>query len=128
MPEELTNAERIALARVDEAVLAEAKAVREHERELARIESGRIVDVERLRMQAGDDRRQRIGWALAGLAIVTVILVIVAAIWVAVDRDRQKQVRLEQVRQQTAQECIKAGNIWYGDSCLIAQRPAPAPR
>lgn len=71
------------------------------------------------------DRLQFIGMVLTGLAIVTVILGIVAAIWFAVDRDRQKEVRLNQQVQETARECINRGNIWVnGNSCVVI----PAPR
>jgi hypothetical protein len=70
-------------------------------------------------------RRDRLGLiseVLLGLAIVTVILGIVAAIWFAVDRDRQKALRFEQLRQQTAQECIHAGNVWVdGQSCVVVR-------
>lgn len=125
MSEELTKEERIALARVDKEVLAQARAEREHQQELARIESGKVTQIEKLRSQALADRRQRIGWALAGLGIVIVLLAIVAAIWTAVDRDRTKELQREQLRQQTAQECIKAGNIWLeGQGCLITQQGA----
>lgn len=119
----MTESDRLRLDAVDEAVLAEARAAREHEQELARIESTRLVRIEELRGRSASDRRQRIGWALTGLAIVTVILAITAAVWTGVDRARGKQIQQEQIRQQTAQECIRAGNIWLeNQGCLITQR------
>jgi hypothetical protein len=128
MTEESAEATRLLLAGLDREILAQARADREHQQELARIESQKVTSLEKMRSQALADRRQRIGWALAGLAIVIVILAIVAAIWTAVDRDRQKNLQREQLRQQTAQECIRAGNILTADgACLITQRDAPAP-
>jgi hypothetical protein len=128
MTEEITRADRLRLAAVDKEVLAQARAEREHRQELARIESGKVTKIEELRSQALADRRQRIGWALAGLASVIVILAGIVAIWTAVDRDRTKDIQQEQLRQQTAQECIRAGNILTADgACLITQRDAPAP-
>lgn len=126
--EELSRAEKLRLDAVDKAVLVEAAAGRKQELALRESDNRRQVDIEKIRERAGADRRQRVGWALAGLAIVTVILAIVVAIWTAVDRDRGKQVRQEQIRQQTAQECIKQGNIWLdGQGCLLTRAGVPAP-
>jgi hypothetical protein len=111
--------------RLDAEVLAQARAEREEKLELARIESQKITKVEEIRGRAAADRRQRVGYVLAGLASVIVILGVVAAIWTGVDRTRANDLRREQLRQQTAQECIRAGNIWTGaGDCLITQRAA----
>lgn len=111
----------------DEAVLDQA-AAREHELALRESDNRRIVDIEKIRERTGEDRRQRISWVLAGLAVMTVILGIVAAIWSAVDRDRSKQIRQDQIQQQVAQECIRQGNIWLnGQGCLVARAGVPAP-
>lgn len=70
------------------------------------------------------DRLSFLAAVLLGVAVVTVILGIVAAIWFAVDRDRQKEIRLDKQLQQTAQKCIEAGNIWVdGKSCVVMIRP-----
>lgn len=122
MPEEITKAERSRIDAVDKAVLAEAAAARKHELSLRDSDNQRIIQIEKIRATTAADRRERIGWSLVGLAIVVVILGIVGAIWTAVDRDRQKIIRQEQVRQQTAQECIRAGNIWTSDGdCLLTK-------
>jgi len=129
MTEEITKADRLRLAALDKEVLAQARLDREHQLELARIDSNKATALEKLRSQALADRRQRIGWALAGLAIVIVLLAIVGAIWTGVDRSKSKDLQREQLRQQTAQECIRVGNIWLdGQGCLITQQGAPAPR
>lgn len=128
MSEEPSKAEKLRLDAVDKAVLSEAAAVRKQELAMRESDNRRLVDIEKIRERTGEDRRQRVGWALAGLAIVIVILAVVAAIWTAVDRDRAKQIRQEQLQQQTAQECIKQGNIWLdGQGCLLTRAGVPAP-
>jgi hypothetical protein len=113
--------------KIDAEVLAQARADREKELELARIESSKVTTIEQIRANDRSARRTWWGGALVGLGIIIVILGVITAIWTAIDRDRGKAVRLEEVRQQTAQACIKAGNIWTAEgACLLTQRqPTP---
>lgn len=99
-----------------------------HEQELARIESQRAVSLEQIRVRSIADKRRRVLWVLFGLGAVTVLLAIIAAIWTGADRERAEELQRERLRQQTAQACIGAGNIWTADGdCLIAVRNVPAP-
>jgi hypothetical protein len=125
--QEITRAERIRLAGVDKAVLAEAAAARKQEQDLARIEAEKQIKIENIRADRAAHRGRRLGMVLAGLAIVTVILAVIMAIWTSIDRDRQQKIQIEKVRQQTAQQCIREGNIWADGSCYITRRDAPAP-
>lgn len=127
MSEEPTKADRLRLAAVDKAVLEQAAADRKQELALRESDNRRLVDIEKIHERTGADRRQRVGWVLAGLAIVTVILAIVAAIWTGLDRDRAKQIRRDQIQQETAQECIRQANIWYDGNCLLTRAGVPAP-
>lgn len=123
MPDELTKEERLALARLDKEVPAQARLDRVSELALRKSDNERLVSVEKLKANAAADRRERIGYYLAGLAVLVVLLAIIAAIWTSADRGKAKDLQREQLRQQTAQECIRAGNIWTGDGdCLITQR------
>lgn len=112
---------REALSYLDAEMLTQID--RAKEVEIARINSEGMVKADELRAQAATDRRQRISWALAGLAVVAVLLGVVAAIWTSVDRERAVDLQRERLLQETAQQCIRAGNIWTsaGD-CLITQR------
>lgn len=122
MTDETTKAERLRLAAVDKAVLDEARHTRAHEQQMANIETERQVRLRELADEDARDRRVRTSEILVGVALV-VVLAIITAIWTAMDRDRQKQIKLEQVRQETAQQCIRAGNIWVNGNCVLTQRP-----
>lgn len=114
--------------RLDAEVLAQARADREKDLELARINSQSITKTEELRVSDAAARRRWRGNALGGLAMVVVTAGIIIAVWTGIDRSQARDVQREQLRQQTAQECIRAGNIWTGaGDCLITQRGAAAP-
>lgn len=130
MPQEKATqsetADRERLERLDEAVLKQAAAEREQEMELARIDRDKTCEIQRIRARDAADARQRRGSWGAGVAIVIVLLGIIVAIWTYTDRAGTRatfrDVQIEQTRQQTIQACIRAGNIWVSDSCLITQR------
>lgn len=124
---EVSAADKARLDSVDELVFRQAQAEREQQLELRRSDNKRLVNLEEIRVRDRENRRQRRGYILIGLAIVVVILGIVAAIWTGVDRAGARQVREQQQHEQTAQECIRSGNIWINDSCLLANHPAGAP-
>lgn len=113
--------------RLDAEVLAQARAERENQQELARIDSQKAVKLEEILAGSARHQRERRGYILSGLAIVIVVVAVIAATWTGVDRNGVREQHREQLRQQTAQACIQAGNIWTsaGD-CLITQRPPAA--
>ncbi len=127
---EIGEAERVRLERLDQSVLAEAAAGREHELALRASDNQRLIEIEEIKASSLKDRRQRRGHILAGLAIMVIALAVIGAIWTGIDRASDKQLRRQQQHEQTAQECIRAGNIWINDGCLITKRDpdAPAPR
>jgi hypothetical protein len=123
------DAERLRLERLDQSVLAEAAAAREHELALRDSDNRRLIEVERIKAAAAKARHEQRGRILAGLAVATVVLAIIAAIWTGVDRAGAKDLLRQRQHEQTAQECIRAGNIWINDGCLITRQDpgAPAP-
>jgi flagellar biosynthesis/type III secretory pathway M-ring protein FliF/YscJ len=127
MPEKITPQDKAKIDAVDELVLRQAKAERDHQLSLRKADNDRVVRLEEIRSKDRADRRQRRGHILVGLAIVIVIVIVIGAIWTAIDRNGARQVRENQQHEQTAQECIKAGNIWIQDGCLLANHPAGAP-
>lgn len=121
--QELTKEERLALARIDKEVLAQARAAREQEVSLRKIEADRQVQTEKVRASMAADRRQRRGYWGVGIAVVIVLLAVIAAIWTGVDRSKARDVQIQETRQKTAQACIAAGNIWLeGQGCLLTQK------
>lgn len=124
---EITDADRARLDSVDELVFRQAQADRDKEIELRKSDNKRLVELENIRAADRKHRRQRRGYILAGLAVVFVITAIIAAIWTGVDRAGQREVREQQQHEQTAQQCIREGNIWINDGCLLANHPTGAP-
>lgn len=124
---QISKADRLRLAEVDKAVLAEAAAARKQELALRESDNQRLIQIEQIKAEAAMDRRERRGRILVGLAVVTVILAIIGAIWTGLDRAGDKDLRRQQQHEQTAQECIRAGNIWINDGCLITRQGAGAP-
>jgi hypothetical protein len=129
-PEKIAEAERRRLDAVDEAVLKEAQAARDLELRKHQIDNDTRLQIERLRNDIVAGRRRFWGWMLSGLAVAAIVLAGIAAIRADNDDSRREQTKQDQLRQETAQRCIAAGNIWLeGQGCLLTNRggaPAPA--
>ncbi len=122
-PERITDADQVRPEQLDQSALAELAAARDHELALRDSDNQRLIQTEKIKADTLKDQRQRRGYILAGLAVVVVALAIIAFLWTDLDRSREADLRRQQQQEQTARECIRAGNTWkINEGCLITQR------
>lgn len=96
------------------------------ELELAKIQSARDVQLESERQSAVIAQHERSATRAIAAAAVLVVAVLLGVIYASVvsvhKSDREKQLKMEQVRQQTIQTCIREGNIWINGDCVLSRR------
>lgn len=70
-------------------------------------------------------RRLFVGWCLGGLAGLAIALAIVGVVFVTVRNDDAAAERDKQRQAETAQTCIRQGNLWVDGNCLLARQDGP---
>jgi hypothetical protein len=106
----------------EDTYLAEGQAQRAHELALAKVEADTQVELARVAAHAAEERRTWWGWVLVGVAVVTVVLAIIAAIVWGVHNGNIERERNSVRQAQVAEVCIRAGNIWLHGDCLLANK------
>lgn len=106
----------------DKVILDEADRLREHDLQMKKIEASMLDSRLRHERNLKDARRTFIGFVLAGLFVLAIV-VSIAASNIGSNRDANRFQERQQIRNaEIAKECIKAGNIWMNDDCLLAQK------
>ena len=97
-------------------ILSEAEKMRQHELKLAKIAADKEVELAKERRLNKRERRPVVAGIIALLCGAVVLSTLILVISRNVHEDRVS-------KQEIIKECIRAGNIWYNDDCLIARKP-----
>jgi len=121
MSEGISSADRDYFTRV----MDEAKEDRAHKERLAKIQAQKEVDLVKAKHDGWEQREWKRNMAV-GITVGVFILAVIATFWYGVIRvhesDRVKFNTREAQQAEIAKECVKAGNIWIDQDCLLATK------
>jgi hypothetical protein len=116
----------------DDRIIRQAQMQQEHERKLAQVEADRAHKLAQEDTRRARSRHTMMTWVVVVVGILLALGMLAGTItWNVTDDRRQRttvereKTRVEVERVRVAETCIREGNIWHADNCLITRRESP---